>query len=402
MKYSINKLILGLLFFSYILSNAQNFEIKDLVSKKRLIVIMFDGFGMSYYKNAPMPNLKNLISKGFYKEVKALTPTVTNANNAAICCGVFPEKTGITGNSFLDADEHEEYMESKDLLLAPTLFEKLKKYNIRSALIASKKKSIGLLSKGTDIALSPETADSIWTKRLGKTPSIYSPEVNYWTMSAALDILKKQTEIRCLYIHTTDYPMHMWAPEDSNSIKHLMKIDEYINAFAKTAPDAMILITADHDVNHKDRCVDIEKTLAKKNTKIKIAISAERDKYLKHHRGFGGTSFVYLNNKKDEGLVKKKLLEIKGIKTVMTKTEAAKKYHLMPERIGDLIVFADSMTVFGNLENNYEEILPPTYRTHGSDYELRVPLIILNAKNIPSSPYFIYNKDLTTWLFKEN
>jgi phosphonoacetate hydrolase len=194
----------------------------------------------------------------------------------------------------------------------------------------------------------------------------------------------------------------MWAPEDSNSIKHLMKIDEYINTFAKTAPDALILITADHDVNHKDRCVDIEKSLAKKDTKIKIAISAERDKYLKHHRGFGGTSFVYLNNKKDEDLVKKKLLEIKGVKTVITKTEAVKKYHLMPERIGDLIVFSDSMTVFGNLENKEEEMLPPTYRTHGSDYELRVPLFILNAKNIPSSSYFIYNKDLTTWLFKEN
>ncbi len=392
------------LLFFLLLSTAFTFSqqqtIKTLLSKKRLIVIMFDGFGMSYYKNAPMPYLKDLASKGFFKEVKALNPTVTNANNASICTGTFPDKNGITGNSFLDTDGHEEYMEDKELVMAPTLFEKLKKQNIKSALLASKKKSVGLLSKGTDIALSPETADSNWIKRLGKPASIYSPDVNYWTMNAALDILKNQPDIRCLYIHTTDYPMHMWAPEDSNSIKHLMKMDGYIYELTKAAPDAMILITADHDVNHKDRCVDIEKALARSNTKIKIAISAERDKYLKHHRGFGGTSFIYLNDKKDEVAVKKELLKIKGVKSVKTKAQTAKEFHLMPERIGDLVVFADSMTVFGNLEDKEEEILPANYRTHGSEYEIKVPILILNAENVPAASYFNYNKDITTWLLK--
>jgi len=378
--------------------NAQE-PINNLLAKKRLIVIMFDGFGMSYYKNAPMPHLKALAAKGFFKEVKALTPTVTNANNASICCGTFPDKNGITGNSFLAANGEEEYMESKDLVMSPTLFEKLKKYRIKSALIASKKKSIGLLSNGTDIALSPETADSSWIRRLGKPASIYSPDVNYWTMDAALDILKNQHEIRCLYIHTTDYPMHTWAPEDSNSLEHLMKMDDYIYKLSLVAPDAMILITADHDVNHKDRCVDIEKMLNKKDVSIKIAISSERDKYLKHHRGFGGTSFVYLKSADDEGKAKKALMEIKGVKSVLTKQEASEKYHLMPSRIGDLIVFADSMTVFGNLETQPEESLPLNYRTHGSEYELRIPLILVNAEKIPESSYFQYNKDLTTWLF---
>ncbi|MBA2613716.1 MAG: alkaline phosphatase family protein [Bacteroidetes bacterium] len=396
-----------ILITSLLLSNASYFfsqtkNIKELLAKKRVVIIMLDGFGMNYYQNAPMPNLKRLTGTGFFREVKALMPTVTNANNTSICCGNFPDKNGITGNSFLAVNDKEEYMESKELVLSPTIFEKLKKYGIKSALLASKKKSIALLSKGADIALSPEIADSVWVKRLGKAPNIYSPEVNYWTMEAALDILKDQKDIRCLYIHTTDYPMHMWEPSDSNSLKHLMRIDEYIDKISKMAPDAMILITADHDLNHKDRCVDIENALAKKNVKVKIAISAERDKYLKHHRGFGGTSFVYLNDQKDEALVKKELLTIKGVKTVLTKKEASKEYHLMPERIGDLIVFADSLTVFGNLENKEEETLPANYRTHGSEYEIRVPLLILNAEHIPPASYFKYNKDLTTWLFREN
>ncbi len=375
-------------------------DLKVLLSQKRLVVIMFDGFGMSYYKNAPMPYLKQMAAKGFFKPVNALMPTVTNANNASICCGTFPDKNGITGNSFLDEHGQEEYMESKELLLSPTLFEKLKKYNIKSALFSSKKKSIGLLSKGADIALSPETADSSWIKRLGQPASIYSPDANYWTMNAALSVLKEQKDIRCLYIHTTDYPMHMWAPEDSNSLKHLRRMDDYIRQIAEAAPDAMVLITADHDVSHKSRCVDIENTLIKKNVSLKIAISAERDKYLKHHRGFGGTSFIYLNSIKDEPAVKKALLEIKGVKDVMTRKEAAEKYHLMPERIGNLLVFADSLTVFGNLENKEEESLPDNYRTHGSEYEMHVPLFIYNAGHLPPATYFNYNKDLTAWLFE--
>lgn len=380
-------------------ATGQQPALKALLAKQRLIVIMFDGFGKSYYQNAPMPFLKMMAQKGFYKEVDALMPTVTNLNNTAICTGTFASANGITGNSYLDEQQQEAYMESKDLLLAPTLFEKLQSMGVSSALFASKKKSIGLLPAGTTFTLSPETADSAWIARLGKPPDIYSAAVNHWTMSAALDVLKAQPEIRCLYIHTTDYPMHMWAPEDSNSLNHLRTMDNDIKQLAQAAPDAMILLTADHDVHHKSRCVDIEKALAINKITIKIAISAERDKYLLHHRGFGGTSYVYLNKPSDQALVKKYLIAIKGVERVLTKKEAAVKYHLMPRRIGDLVVLGDSSTVFGDLEKNEEEDLPANYRSHGSVYEIKIPLIIYNATNLPPAIFFKYNKDLTTWLF---
>lgn len=367
--------------------------------QKRLIVIMFDGFGMSYYNEPGMPYLKAAAKKGLFKQVSSLMPSVTNANNASICTGTFPEVNGITGNTFLDANGKEEYMESKDLLLAPTLFQRLKKLGIKSALIASKKKSVSLLPAGADIVLSPETADSSWTNKLGKPANIYSADINYWSMNAALDILKNQTDIKCLYIHTTDYPMHMWAPSDTNSLKNLAQMDNYIHQLSVAAPDAMIMITADHDVNHKDYCVDIEKSLALQQVKIKIAISTEKDKYLKHHRGFGGASYVYLNEKADQAKVTKALLSIKGVKTVLTRGQAVAKYHLMPGRTGDLVVLADSMTVFGDLENRTNEDLPANYRSHGSEYETHVPVFILNAGTVPPASYFNYNKDLVAWLF---
>ncbi|WP_190295256.1 alkaline phosphatase family protein [Mucilaginibacter rubeus] len=365
---------------------------------KRVVIIMMDGFGMSYFNNAPMPHLKAMITKGFFKQVSALMPTVTNANNTSICTGTFPEVNGISGNFFLNDKGEEEYMEDKHLVLAPTIFQKLKTDGIKSALISSKKKSTTLLPEGTDIVVSPETADTSWTNKIGTPASIYSAEVNYWTMKAGIYLLKNRKDIRCIYIHTTDYPMHTWAPADSNSIRHLANIDKLIGQINETAPDATILITADHDVNHKSRCVDVKKALQLQHVDIKLALSPEKDKYVKHHRGFGGAAYVYLNKDGDLPEVKKALYKIKGVETVLTRAEAAKKYHLPPNRIGDLVVLGDSTTVFGDLETGAEEDLPETYRSHGSVYEIKVPVIILNAAKMPLDSYFNYNKDLAAWL----
>jgi hypothetical protein len=40
------------------------------------------------------------------------------------------------------------------------------------------------------------------------------------------------------------------APRDTESKEHLKKLDEYIDRIMKAEPGAMILITADHTVNH--------------------------------------------------------------------------------------------------------------------------------------------------------
>lgn len=395
-------LIFGFLFINFQLIFAQSTRIEETLKSKRLVIIVFGGFGSSYYKNAPMPFTKNIEQVGFYKEVKALMPTVTNSNNASICCSNFPIDNGITGNSFLDKNGKEEYMENSGLLLSSTLFQKLEKLGIKSALLASKKKSVKLLSKGSTIALSPELKDSLWIKKLGPSPNIYSSEVNCWVMDAALNILKNQPDIRCLYINTTDYPMHMWAPEDSNSKQHLSMMDDYFKKISQIAPDAMILITADHDVNHKEICIDIQESLMYQGVIIKMAISPERDKYLKHNRGFGGISYVYVNDTSELENAYYALKLIKGVKTVLTKQEAVDLYHLHPDRIGDFVVLGDSLTVFGSLENHKPtEKLSANYRAQGSEFEANVPLLIYNATNLPPKEYFNYNIDLTKWLFEK-
>jgi phosphonoacetate hydrolase len=368
-------------------------------SPQRTIIVMCDGLGLEYYDRSPMPTLKAWAAKGAHARARGVMPSVTNCNNASICCGVWPSAHGVIGNSYFDeATGTEEYMEDAKLLLAPTIFERAGTRGVRSALLSSKKKTISLLNKGTDIVLTAEAPDGNWEGRLGKAPPIYSREINYWLFSAALDIVRNRPEIGLLYIHTTDYPMHMWPPEAPESQEHLSRLDGLLAELAATAPDAAILLTADHGMNFKTRCWDLEKALQERGAPVRIAISAERDKYLAHHQGMGGTAWVHLRTPEDEARVGSLLGQLDGVERVLTRAQAAKEFKLMASRLGDLVVVGDRDTVFGTLETGME-VLPKEFRTHGSLHELDVPVIIHNARAAPPSDYFKHNLDVAGWLY---
>jgi phosphonoacetate hydrolase len=361
---------------------------------------MFDGFGPEYLAQSDMPTLRKWQREGLYKQVHAMVPTVTNANNSSICCGVPPKVHGITGNTYLDMNTgQEEFMETANLLLAPTLFERAAKFGVSSALLSSKKKTISLLSRGTTIALTPEAAPAEWIERLGPAPEIYSREINYWTLRAAIYLLKNRPNIQCLYVHTTDYPMHTWAPETAESKEHLKTVDKLLGEAAEAAPDAAFLLTADHGMNHKTHSYDLDKTLAALGVPIRKSISPERDRYFVHHRGLGGCAWVYLNRPEDKLKVVKALLGLKGVESVITREEVVAKFDQYGPRIGDLCVFGDRDTVFGEMEEAQSE-LPATYRSHGSMHELDIPLFVYNAPSAPPASYFQHNLDLARWLYK--
>ena len=352
---------------------------------QRVIVLMVDGLGPDYITASTMPVLTSWQKRGIGKIVNGVMPSVTNANNTSICCGAWPEKHGITANFYLDETTgREEYMESADLVLAPTLFERARSAGVTSALLSSKKKTITLLPRGSSIVLSAEIPTPEWTERLGKAPDIYSAEINHWLLKAALWILRHQPEVGVLYIHTTDYPMHMWPPEAVQSRRHLSGLDTLLGELSAAAPDAAILLTADHGMHHKTRCWDLMKACAARGVTLRTAISAEQDKYLKHHSGFGGTSWVYLKSNRDSDRAAAVIQKLPGVQEVLTRTEAARRFRLMPSRIGELVALGDRDTVFGSLDSESVN-LPAEYRSHGGLSEAKVPLVIHNAAQAPGA-----------------
>jgi hypothetical protein len=60
------------------------------ITQQRIIIIMMDGFGENYYRNASMPFLNEMEKNGLYKVVPSLMPAVTNVNNMSIATGTAP------------------------------------------------------------------------------------------------------------------------------------------------------------------------------------------------------------------------------------------------------------------------------------------------------------------------
>jgi phosphonoacetate hydrolase len=190
----------------------------------------------------------------------------------------------------------------------------------------------------------------------------------------------------------------MWPPESELSRRHLAGLDALLGELSAAAPDAAILLTADLGMHHKGRCWDLEKACAARGVALRAAISAEQDKYLKHHRGFGGTAWVYLKSTRDSDRAAGVIEKLAGVQAVLTRTEAARRYRLMPSRIGELVVIGDHDTVFGGLDAEVEA-LPAEYRSHGGLDEAKVPLVVHNAAQAPGAAFFTSNVDLTRWIF---
>ena len=83
-------------------------------------------------------------------------------------------------------------------------------------------------------------------RKLGPAPDIYSADINYWLMAAAIDVLRNRPDIGVLYVHTTDYPMHMWASRKCLNPRNTLGSprDDLFGQAMKAAPDAAFLATA--------------------------------------------------------------------------------------------------------------------------------------------------------------
>jgi phosphonoacetate hydrolase len=266
---------------------------------------------------------------------------------------------------------------------------------VKSALLTCKVKTIHLLGRGAEIAVAAEAPPVEYIARYGKPADIYSREINYWLWQVAVDILKHRSDIGLVYVHTTDYPMHRWAPAAPESKEHLATLDQLLDEARTAAPDTAFMLTADHGMNYKSRCWDLAKACRELGAEVRFALSAEKDRYVKHHRTFGGAAWVWLRSPKDESKVAATLMGLKGVEAVLPRPDAAAKFGLMPERIGELAVLGDAETVFGELDSPMEE-LEAGYRSHGSLHESEIPLVIFNSSaQLPPPEAFTANLDLT-------
>src|SRR5262249_12146029 len=120
----------------------------------------------------------------------------------------------------------------------------------------------------------------------------------------------------------------------------------------------------------------------------------------RHHSGFGGTSFIYLQSPKDADKVIKALRDVQDVEEILLREEAARKYRLNPHRIGDLVVTAGKGVVFGPSREEREK-LPRDYRSHGSSHERDILCFIYRyAGPLPQPGEITSNVDVCKFLYR--
>ena len=139
--------------------------------------------------------------------------------------------------------------------------------------------------------------------------------------------------------------------------------------------DGVVFITADHGMLDKTRALDPGVILRNRGLAAE-AVPIIKDRYVVHHGNQGGAAYVHLENEETLAGAIAILKAHHGIEDALTRQEATARFDLMPERVGDIMVLADSVTVFGVMDEAEREV---RLRSHGSAHESVVPLWALNA-----------------------
>ena len=365
---------------------------------KPTVVICIDGFDPEYLEACNTPNLDHLAQKGFCNIGHCMMPSVTNVNNVSLLTAAYPESHGICSNYWLVRDTKEEvYAESAEYIQTETIFQRSRHQGKNSILVTSKDKLRTLLADGAGITVSSEQAPDWVVQAVGPPPPIYSLEVNGWVIKAANHIMTQQPA-DLVYMTTTDYAMHTYPPDAPESQSHMSILDEAIGELVTKHPDAALLVTADHGMSNKTRMVDLRSALDSYGIRSN-PVPIIKDRYVVHHSNLGGCIYVYLDSidakHRDLGEAVKILNDIPGVLEALTREEAAAKFRLSYDRIGDIVVTGEEDVVFGDPS---EVQMPVGLRSHGSTHERNIPIIGYNGDFDGFA--FEENRDLGRYIFE--
>jgi phosphonoacetate hydrolase len=364
------------------------------------VVVCVDGCEPDYLAQAVatghMPWLKRTLALGSGLVADCVVPSFTNPNNLSIVTGVPPSVHGICGNYLYDtATGTEVMMNDPKWLRAPTLLAALADAGKSVAVITAKDKLRTLLGhKMKGICFSAEKADQVNMAQNGidkvlaltglPLPSVYSADLSEFVFAAGVKIMQS-IKPDVMYLSTTDYVQHKHAPGTSGANAFYSMMDGYLGQLE--ALGCVIALTADHGMNAKvamDGTPDViylqdwfDNWLGKAVARVILPIT---DPYVVHHGALGSFATVYLPDGTDVGAACKRLAALKGMEVVLPRQQAAERFELPADRIGDLVAVSERFTVIGTSAARHDlTALEVPLRSHGGISEQRVPLILNRA-----------------------
>ena len=377
------------------------------------IAICLDGCEPAYLDAAIadglMPTLERIRKTGTARLAHSVIPSFTNPNNMSIATGRPPSVHGICGNYLYDPDTGEEVMmNDPKFLRAPTIFSGYYNAGKKVAIVTAKDKLRALLGhglkfdEGRAICFSSERSDtttkaangidnaSAWLGR--EVPEVYSAELSEFVFAAGVKLLKEfQPDV--MYLTTTDYVQHKYAPEDAEAKAFYAMFDKYLTEL--DAMGAAIVVTADHGMKPKHLADGspaviyvqdlLDDWLGKDAARVILPIT---DPYVVHHGALGSFATAYLPKGTDVAGLLKRLEALPEIIVAIDKAEACKRYELPEDRIGDIVlVSGENMTIGTSAHRHDLAALNEPLRSHGGLTEQEVPFIVNRVMpDLPDAP----------------
>jgi len=366
------------------------------------VVVCIDGSEPAYIEQAikagVMPWMKKIVSEqGSDLRAHCVVPSFTNPNNISIVTGVPPVVHGICGNFYYDAENDREVMMNEpELLRTPTIFKAFQDAGAKIAVITAKDKLRRLLGNelkfGTDgaICFSSEKSDQVSLAENGienvldlvglEVPSVYSAELSEFIFAAGVKLMET-VRPDLMYLSTTDYIQHKFAPGSEGANSFYAMMDSYWAQL--DALGAVVALTADHGMNAKHNDAgepniiylqdEMDKLLEPGSARVILPIT---DPYVVHHGALGSYATIYLPADADADKLKTQLMNIQGMAEVFDNQQGCEKFELANDRMGDLILVSTQNTVLGTTADRHDlSGLEVPLRSHGGMTEQQVPLI---------------------------
>lgn len=377
------------------------------------IAICLDGCEPEYLDVAIaeglMPNLKRIRATGTDRTAHSVIPSFTNPNNLSIATGRPPSVHGICGNFLFDPDTGEEVMMNDvRFLRAPTIFSKFYEAGARVAMVTAKDKLRALLGaglkfdEGRAVAFSAERSGDTTKAEHGidnasdwlglPLPEVYSAALSEFVFAAGVKLLKEMKP-DVMYLSTTDYVQHKFAPNEQGAKDFYAMFDRYLGEL--DALGAAIVTTADHGMKPKHDPVTKEASviymqdvfdewLGEAKARVILPIT---DPYVVHHGALGAFATAYLREDADRADIIARVKALPEMLEVLSKEEAVAKYELPADRIGDLTMVSTENMTIGTSENRHDlAALGEPLRSHGGLTEQAVPFIVNRKIDLPNAP----------------
>jgi len=368
-----------------------------------VVVVCIDGSEPDYIEQAiaagVMPWMEKVVSsQGSDLRAHCVVPSFTNPNNISIVTGVPPVVHGICGNFYYDRDNDREVMMNEpELLRTPTIFKAFQDAGAKVAIVTAKDKLRRLLGnelelgEGGAICFSSEKSDQVSLADNGienvldmvgmEVPSVYSAELSEFIFAAGVKLMES-VRPDLMYLSTTDYIQHKFAPGSEGANSFYAMMDKYWAQL--DALGAVIALTADHGMNAKHDDAgepniiylqdEMDRLLSPGAARVILPIT---DPYVVHHGALGSYATVYLPDGADVDQLKMQLSDIDGIDAVYGNQAGCAQFDLAQDRMGDLILVSSKHVVIGTTADRHDlSGLEVPLRSHGGVTEQVVPLII--------------------------